>query len=102
MRKYVEIARIEEIPKNGMKAFSLEGQEILLVNVQRKLYAVGNRCPHMGYPLYFGSLEGKVLTCGFHSAKFDLTTGKVLNSVTQKPLKIFKTKIQNSQVFIKL
>ncbi|MDH5438849.1 MAG: Rieske (2Fe-2S) protein, partial [Candidatus Bathyarchaeota archaeon] len=61
-----------------------------------------NRCPHMGYPLYFGRLEGKVLTCGFHYAKFDVTTGKSLGSVTDKPLKKFKIKIQNSLVQVEL
>ena len=102
MGKYVKMAETHEIPKNKMKVFKVEGHEILVVNVEGELYAFENRCPHMGYPLYFGRLEGKVLTCGFHYAKFDVTTGKSLGSVTDKPLKKFKIKIQNSLVQVEL
>ncbi len=96
MGKYVKIAKAHEIPKNKMQVFKVEDHEILVINVEGKLYAFENRCPHMGYPLYFGSLEGTVLTCGFHNEKFDVTTGKSLGSVTDKPLKRFKIKIHNS------
>ena len=67
MEKYVRIADKQEIPKNKMKVFKVEDHEILVVNVEGDFYAFENRCPHMGYSLYLGSLEGKVLTCGFHS-----------------------------------
>jgi nitrite reductase/ring-hydroxylating ferredoxin subunit len=102
MSKYVKMAETHEIPKNEMKVFNVEDHEILVVNVEGELYAFENRCPHMGYPLYFGRLEGKVLTCGFHYAKFDVTTGKSLGSVTDKPLKKFRIKIQNSLVQVEL
>jgi nitrite reductase/ring-hydroxylating ferredoxin subunit len=102
MSKYVKMAETHEIPKNKMKVFKVEDHEILVVNVEGELYAFENRCPHMGYPLYFGRLEGKVLTCGFHYAKFDVTTGKSLGSITDKPLKKFKIKIQNSLVQVEL
>lgn len=102
MGEYVKMAETHEFPKNKMKVFKVEDHEILVVNVEGELHAFENRCPHMGYPLYFGRLEGKVLTCGFHYAKFDVTTGKSLGSVTDKPLKKFKIKIQNSLVQVEL
>ncbi len=102
MGKYVKIAETQEIPKNKMKVFKVENYEILVVNVEGKFNALDNRCPHMGYPLYLGSLEGKVLTCGFHYAKFDVSTGKSLGPVTHKPLRKFKIKIQNSSILVKL
>jgi len=102
MGEYVKMADTHEITKNKMKVFKVKDLEILVVNVEGELYAFENQCPHMGYPLYFGRLEGKVLTCGFHYAEFDVTTGKSLGSVTDKPLKKFKIKIQNSLVQVEL
>jgi len=102
MGKYIKIAETQEIPKNKMQIFKVEDHEILVANVEREFYAFENRCPHMGYPLYFGSLEGKVLTCGFHYAKFNVSTGKPMNPVTHKPLRTFKIKIQNSSILVKL
>lgn len=102
MKKYVKMADTSEIPKNRMKVFEVNGREILITNVEGKFYAVSNRCPHMGYPLYLGSLNGKILTCGFHHAKFDVTTGKVLSPPPREPLKTFRIKIQNAAVLVEL
>jgi len=102
MGKYIKIGETQEIPKNKMQIFKVEGHEILVVNVEGEFYAFENRCPHMGYPLYLGSLEGKVLTCGFHYAKFDVSTGKSLGLVTHKPLRAFKVKTQDAAVLVEL
>lgn len=102
MGKYIRIAKTHEIPKNKMRVFKIENYEILVVNVEGELYAFENRCPHMGYPLYLGGLEGKVLTCGFHYAKFDVSTGRSLGQVTQEPLRMFKVKIQSSSILVEL
>jgi len=102
MGKYIKIGETQEIPKNKMQVFKVEGHEILVVTVEGEFYAFENRCPHMGYPLYLGSLEGKVLTCGFHYAKFDVSTGKSLCLVTHKPLRAFKVKTQDAAVLVEL
>ncbi len=102
MKKYVKVAEIKEISKNKMRLLNVEGHEIIVVNAEGIFYAFENRCPHMGYPLYLGSLEGNVITCGFHYAQFDITTGKTLSPPSTKPLKTFKVKIQNSTVLVEL
>jgi len=102
MGKYVKLAGAHEIPGNKMKVFKIKDQEILILNVEGKFHAVENRCPHMGYPLYLGTLEGKIITCGFHYAKFDVTTGKSLNTVTAEPLETLKVKVQNSHVLVEI
>jgi len=99
---YTKIAETWKIPKNMMKLFNTKGREILVINVEGDFYACANKCPHMGLPLYLGSLDGKVLTCGFHYAKFDVTTGESLGPATKKPLNTYKVKIRNSSVLIKL
>ena len=98
--KYYRIAETQEIPKNKMQVFKMKGHEIIVANLEGEFYAFENRCPHMGYPLYLGSLDGNVLTCGFHYAKFNVSTGKSLGPVTHEPLRTFKIKIQNSMVLV--
>jgi nitrite reductase/ring-hydroxylating ferredoxin subunit len=100
--EYVKIAEAKAVLKNQMQVFTVKGQKILVVNVEGKLFAIENRCPHMGYPLFFGSLEGDVLTCGFHSAKFNVRTGESVGPVTSECLKTFPVKIQNSSIFIEV
>jgi nitrite reductase/ring-hydroxylating ferredoxin subunit len=100
--EYIKIAEIKDFLKNQLQVFNAKGQEILVINVEGEVFAIENRCPHMRYPLFFGSLEGDTLTCGFHSAKFNVKTGKSLGPVTSEPLKTFPVKIQNSSIFIEI
>jgi nitrite reductase/ring-hydroxylating ferredoxin subunit len=100
--EYFKIAETKDVLKKQTQVFNVKGQEILVVNVEGALFAIENRCPHLGYPLFFGSLEGDTLTCSFRSAKFNVKTGKSLGRVTSEPLKTFPVKIQNSSIFIEI
>jgi 3-phenylpropionate/trans-cinnamate dioxygenase ferredoxin subunit len=73
---FVEVAKVEEIPVGTMKGFTVAGKEILVVNYQGKLYAIGKICTHAGGDLSKGKLEGNIVTCPRHGSKFDVTTGK--------------------------
>jgi nitrite reductase/ring-hydroxylating ferredoxin subunit len=44
-------------------------------SVSEAVYAVDNRCPHMGFPLHRGSVADGILTCHWHHARFDLESG---------------------------
>ena len=100
--EYVKIAETEDFSKKQMRVFNVKGQEILVINVEGELFAIENRCPHMRYPLFFGSLEGNTLRCGFHSAKFNVRTGESVGPVTSERLKTFPVKIQNSSIFVEV
>ena len=53
----------------------LEGQSLLLVNVQGEVYAVRNRCGDSPLPLQFGRLEGAELVCSWHGCRWDVRSG---------------------------
>ena len=59
-----------------MLGVTAEGIEILLANVEGRIHAMSNRCGHMNAPLSDGTLKGNVVVCAFHSARFDVATGK--------------------------
>ena len=50
--------------------------EILLANVDGKIYAVSDRCGHMNARLSMGRLQGTTVICPLHASQFDVTTGK--------------------------
>ena len=77
---YVRVANKSEIGMGKMKKVVLDDREILIANVNGKYYAVDNMCTHFGGNLSEGVLEGNVVTCPNHRAKFDVTTGKVASA----------------------
>ncbi|MGB9853745.1 MAG: Rieske (2Fe-2S) protein [Candidatus Bathyarchaeales archaeon] len=102
MPKYLKVAKITDFPPNGMKLVKVDGLEILLIRVEDEIYAFNNRCPHMGFSLFLGSLNGKILRCGFHYAEFDVTNGKPLNRVTEKSLRKIAVRMVNSEIFVEV
>ncbi|HYZ41990.1 MAG TPA: Rieske 2Fe-2S domain-containing protein, partial [Stellaceae bacterium] len=48
---------------------------LLVVYHRRQIFALDNRCPHLGFPLHRGSVEDGILTCHWHHARFDLASG---------------------------
>jgi nitrite reductase/ring-hydroxylating ferredoxin subunit len=62
---------------NGVTVVSggRHGIAVFASSTTDQLYAVDNRCPHMGFPLHKGSVADGILTCHWHHARFDLTSG---------------------------
>ena len=77
--EYLEVAKTSEITEGTMKAYIVQGNNILVVNYKGNYYAIGGKCTHMGGDLSKGKLEGKIVTCPRHGSKFDITTGESIS-----------------------
>jgi nitrite reductase/ring-hydroxylating ferredoxin subunit len=74
--QFINSSDIKDVPSGKMKHVEVQEKEILLANSDGKVYALCDRCSHMNAPLSMGTLNGKVVTCPLHGARFDVTTGK--------------------------
>lgn len=72
------VAPLTDLPPGTGKAFKVAGRELAVFNADGRVFAIDNICPHDGAPLAEGTLEGTVITCPWHAAEFDITSGKVL------------------------
>jgi nitrite reductase/ring-hydroxylating ferredoxin subunit len=72
---YQRIATVAEVTEIGLHTVQLNGHVVVLVHNEGDIYALDNRCPHMGFPLDRGSVQDGILTCHWHHARFDLCTG---------------------------
>ncbi|CAJ0819702.1 MULTISPECIES: Rieske 2Fe-2S domain-containing protein [Ralstonia] len=75
MSRNVTVTRTRELPSGQRKLVFMEGRSIVLFNVDGRLHAVDNSCPHTGASLAGGRLDGNVLQCPAHGLRFDLATG---------------------------
>ena len=67
-----------ELDEGELAAARLDEQPTLFAKAEGKLYAFSDRCPHKGFPLHKGKLEGHILTCAYHGGKFDVRSGECL------------------------
>lgn len=73
--EFIKCAEVADIPEEGVIAVNVAGHSIALAKSNGKIFAVDNRCPHMGYPLNRGSVQDGILICHWHHAMFDLASG---------------------------
>jgi len=73
---YVFAANMADIQSTGgCLVVQIENHTIAIFSYDSKVYAVDNRCPHMGFPLNRGTIKDGILTCHWHHARFDLKSG---------------------------
>lgn len=75
MSRFLQLGPIEAFPPGGHTAKIEKHQLAVLRTDQGDVHVVDNRCPHEGYPLAQGKLDGCVLTCAWHNWKFDVRDG---------------------------
>ena len=73
----------EELREGEMVGVSVDGKSVLWAKVEGKVYALGNKCPHRGFPLHKGKLDGYTLTCAYHGGQFDVRTGACIKHPTE-------------------
>ena len=100
-KHYVKAAQVADIQATGSLIVNLEGQTIALFSQGDKIYAVDNRCPHMGFPLHRGTVKDCILTCHWHHARFDLTSGGTFD-LWADDVRAFPVEIRSGEVWVDL
>jgi nitrite reductase/ring-hydroxylating ferredoxin subunit len=80
-----EVALDTELAPGQMKAYTVGGQRVLIVNLKGQFHAFSDLCPHLCVPLSRGLLNDDCLTCVGHGSQFDLSTGTARQWLGRKP-----------------
>ena len=75
MADFIEVTGLEQIRPGAGSRFLVADKEIAIFNVDGKICAIADTCPHAGGSLGMGKLDGTIVTCPVHGMKFDVTTG---------------------------
>ena len=78
-KRWIRAGTVGELEGRGCLVVTGAGQVIAVFWHEGGVYAVDNRCPHMGFPLERGSVKDGILTCHWHNARFDLSSGGTFN-----------------------
>lgn len=106
MSELVKIGVLSDFPEGKMKRISVKGKDLLVANINGEIYSIDDVCTHEECSLADGFLQGEVVTCGCHLARFNVKTGKkVDNPATGTNIpdeQTFKIRVENDEVIVEV
>ncbi|MEY2401237.1 MAG: hypothetical protein QOJ08_1348, partial [Ilumatobacteraceae bacterium] len=69
------VAHIDDLPVGSMRMVRVDGHRLCLVRTSDGVFALDHACPHEGYGMTQGSLDGNLITCAWHNWKFQVDDG---------------------------
>src|SRR6516162_7178627 len=99
-RDFVLAGSLEELTAKGRLVLHGDHRPILVIYDHGRVFALDNRCPHMGFPLERGSVEDGILTCHWHHARFDLESGCTFD-LWADDVPIFPVELRNGEIWVK-
>lgn len=69
------VGHLDDLAVAAMKMVKVDGHRVCLVRTKDGVFALDQACPHEGYGLTTGELDGELITCAWHNWKFRVTDG---------------------------
>ncbi|MER3420127.1 MAG: hypothetical protein C4290_06210, partial [Chloroflexota bacterium] len=97
----VRVGTLAELQHRGCTVVTAGGHTMAVFLHEGRVYALDNRCPHMGFPLSRGTVHDGLLTCHWHHARFDLASGGTLDPFADD-VHTFPVRVVDGVVFVEL
>jgi nitrite reductase (NADH) small subunit len=113
----VYVCRADEIPPGERLVRQVAGRSVGIFNVDGRLHALRNRCPHEGGALCLGpvtgtvlpsrerrfdyDLAGRILRCAWHGWEFEIETGRCLPDPRLRA-KTYPVVVRDGAVYLEL
>ncbi|MEK7158764.1 MAG: FAD-dependent oxidoreductase [Patescibacteria group bacterium] len=99
---WTPVAQIETMKSNQPICATVGEQKLLLCRLEDNVYAVANTCSHAGGSLCDGMLEGCIIQCPLHGARFDVTNGSIQGPPATRPQQTFPVRVRAGIVEVQL
>ena len=97
--EWVRVCPLADLRRDGNRVVAADGRTVLVLESEGTVYAIDNRCPHMGFPLSRGTVSDGILTCHWHHAKFDLAGGCTFDPFADD-VTPFRTQVRDGVVWL--
>jgi NAD(P)H-dependent nitrite reductase small subunit len=100
MTNWVRVASASEIREGEGFSARAGDLDIGLYRIGERIYALDDTCPHEFALLSEGFVEGDVIECPLHQARFKIMTGKLLDGPATCDVRAYEVKIEGDDVLV--
>lgn len=98
MADFVKVASVNDVPPGELLMVQVDGEDVVLANVEGQIFAFGNECTHRGGPLSEGILEGDTVECPWHQGRFNVKTGDVVDAPPESPVPSYQVQVEGDEI----
>ena len=102
MSSWVRVADVGACPAGQLKGVVANGQAVVLANVEGSVCALEDQCSHDAYPLSDGELDGNVVVCRYHGARFDACSGARKSLPAVRPVRAYPVEVRDDGIYVDL
>jgi len=105
MKDWTPVIADAQVPDGRAIRVAVGDTDLFLCRLGDRVFALDNRCNHMGGPLHKGVLKGgpqPTVTCPVHGSIFWLTDGRVVRGPAARPQPAFETRVNDGMVEVRL
>jgi nitrite reductase (NADH) small subunit len=99
--EWIAVTRVERIPSGRGLCVVVDETPIALFKWNDAVYAIDDRCPHMGMSLSSGDMTDGVVTCPWHGWRFRITDGAWV-SCPKNRNPSFPTRVSGGVVYLQM
>jgi 3-phenylpropionate/trans-cinnamate dioxygenase ferredoxin subunit len=99
--EFIPVAKTADLAPGRMKWVAVAGERVLLANVDGAFYAIADVCGHKRAPLSRGRLDGHIVECPLHFARYDLRTGKLIDGPVSADVATFAVRVVGDTIYVK-
>ncbi len=95
---WIPVGPANSIAPGDYAQVEINGTFVAVFNIDGQFLAIEDTCTHDGGELAGGCIEGDVVVCPRHGAKFCLRTGAALTPPAYEPVKTYATRVNGGIV----
>lgn len=110
------VGSLAEFELDVCKIVQVDGRDVGVIRTEQGVYAIANRCPHMGGGICYGTVTGlmtatspenisydetrKAMRCPWHGWEFFLSDGTAVGGITNRRLRRFPLHVIQDEVYV--
>jgi len=101
MSDWVTVARVDELAPGAWRVVDVDGAQIAVFNLDGEYCVIADVCTHDAGQLTGGAVDGDVIVCPRHGARFSIRTGEALSAPAYEPTETFPVRVHDGDVQVR-
>ncbi|MGA2513852.1 MAG: Rieske 2Fe-2S domain-containing protein [Candidatus Limnocylindrales bacterium] len=98
----IDLCAVAEVPPGTMKLCAVDGEFVLVTNVDGTFHAAQGVCSHEYFELDRGVLTGDSILCTLHLSRFSVVDGDVIDPPAELPLAVYPVIVERGRVLVEV